>query len=67
MITKSHRLKKILAYYPKRNFAARRSEVIDMRSDTVTRPSKKMKEAMVKCALGDDVYGDDPTVNYMQE
>lgn len=40
---------------------------IDLRSDTVTRPSKKMKEAMLKCAVGDDVYGDDPTVNKLQE
>lgn len=44
-----------------------RSEVIDMRSDTVTRPSDAMKKAMTVCAIGDDVYGDDPTVNYMEE
>ena len=36
---------------------------IDVRSDTVTRPSKRMREAMMKCAVGDDCYDDDPTVN----
>ena len=41
--------------------------IIDFRSDTVTRPSQKMKDAMLTCALGDDVYEDDPTVNHMQE
>ena len=40
--------------------------VIDMRSDTVTRPSQRMKDVMMTCALGDDVFGDDPTVAYMQ-
>ena len=44
---------------------AAKKKVIDMRSDTVTRPSERMKEVMRTCALGDDVYGDDPTVNYM--
>ena len=60
---------RVLSNCSQRYYAARAriSEVIDMRSDTVTRPSKKMKEVMTKCALGDDVYGDDPTVNYMQE
>ena len=41
--------------------------VIDMRSDTVTRPSQRMKDVMMTCAVGDDIFGDDPTVNYMQE
>lgn len=36
--------------------------VIDLRSDTVTLPSKQMRERMATCAVGDDVYGDDPTV-----
>lgn len=39
---------------------------IDLRSDTVTRPCKKMREAMMNAAVGDDVYGDDPTVNELQ-
>jgi hypothetical protein len=39
---------------------------IDLRSDTVTRPTKKMKDAMAKAALGDDVYRDDPTMNRLE-
>jgi threonine aldolase len=42
-------------------------EPIDFRSDTVTLPSPEMHEAMAKAALGDDVYGEDPTVNALQE
>lgn len=42
-------------------------EYIDMRSDTVTRPTPEMREAMAKAEVGDDVYGDDPTVNRLQE
>ena len=37
--------------------------VIDLRSDTVTKPTKGMRDAMAVAAVGDDVYGDDPTVN----
>ena len=37
--------------------------VIDLRSDTVTKPTKEMRDAMAVAAVGDDVYGDDPTVN----
>ncbi len=40
---------------------------IDLRSDTVTRPTPAMREAMAKAEVGDDVYGDDPTVNRLQE
>jgi threonine aldolase len=40
---------------------------VDLRSDTVTRPSAAMREAMARAALGDDVFGDDPTVNALQE
>jgi threonine aldolase len=39
----------------------------DFRSDTVTRPSNAMKQAMLDAPLGDDVFGDDPTVNRLQE
>jgi len=38
-----------------------------MRSDTVTKPSVAMREAMLGAAVGDDVFGDDPTVNHLQE
>jgi threonine aldolase len=40
---------------------------IDLRSDTVTQPSQGMREAMASAAVGDDVYGDDPTVNSLEE
>ena len=40
---------------------------IDLRSDTVTRPSEQMREAMAQSPVGDDVYGDDPTVNSLEE
>ncbi len=40
---------------------------IDLRSDTVTLPTEKMRQAMAEAELGDDVYGEDPTVNRLQE
>ena len=42
-------------------------EYIDLRSDTVTRPTPEMREAMAEAEVGDDVYGDDPTVNRLEE
>jgi threonine aldolase len=39
---------------------------IDLRSDTVTRPTPAMREAMARAEVGDDVWGDDPTVNRLQ-
>ena len=42
-------------------------EFIDLRSDTVTKPTPAMREAMAKAEVGDDVYGEDPTVNRLQE
>lgn len=42
-------------------------EFIDLRSDTVTKPSPKMREAMAKAEVGDDVYGDDPTMNRLEQ
>ncbi len=41
--------------------------MIDLRSDTVTQPTPKMREAMFHAEVGDDVYGEDPTVNRLQE
>jgi threonine aldolase len=41
--------------------------MIDLRSDTVTKPSDKMRSAMAAAEVGDDVFGDDPTVNKLQE
>ena len=42
-------------------------EYIDLRSDTVTKPTPEMREAMAEAEVGDDVYGDDPTVNHLEE
>ncbi|NDC51674.1 MAG: low specificity L-threonine aldolase, partial [Actinobacteria bacterium] len=41
--------------------------MIDLRSDTVTRPSPEMRAAIAAAPVGDDVYGDDPTVNSLEE
>src|SRR5947208_10376884 len=41
--------------------------VVDLRSDTVTRPTDSMRRAMAEAEVGDDVYGEDPTVNRLQE
>lgn len=41
--------------------------MIDLRSDTVTRPSDKMRAAMANAEVGDDVFGDDPTVSLLQD
>ncbi|MDR9826909.1 low-specificity L-threonine aldolase [Vibrio sp. FNV 38] len=41
--------------------------MIDFRSDTVTRPTTKMRQAMAEAIVGDDVYGDDPTVNDLEQ
>ena len=41
--------------------------IVDLRSDTVTRPSSGMRRAMAEAEVGDDVFGDDPTVNRLQE
>jgi threonine aldolase len=41
--------------------------IVDLRSDTVTRPTAGMREAMAAAPLGDDVLGDDPSVNALQE
>jgi len=40
--------------------------MIDLRSDTVTKPSRAMRQAMADAVVGDDVYGDDPTVNELE-
>ena len=40
---------------------------IDLRSDTGTRPTAAMREAMARAEVGDDVYGEDPSVNRLQE
>ena len=42
-------------------------KTIDLRSDTVTHPTPEMREAMYRAEVGDDVYGEDPTVNRLEE
>src|SRR5438874_1557085 len=41
--------------------------MIDLRSDTVTRPTPEMRRAMAEAEVGDDVFGEDPTVNALEE
>jgi threonine aldolase len=45
---------------------SRSAPVVDLRSDTVTRPTAAMRAAMADAEVGDDVYGDDPTVNALE-
>src|SRR3990172_6132692 len=45
----------------------RMTNFIDLRSDTVTRPSTEMRRAMAEAEVGDDVFGEDPAVNRLQE
>jgi threonine aldolase len=42
-------------------------EIIDLRSDTVTQPTQEMRDVMARAEVGDDVYGEDPTINRLQE
>lgn len=44
----------------------REHPIVDLRSDTVTRPTAAMREMMARAEVGDDVYGEDPTVNALQ-
>jgi threonine aldolase len=41
--------------------------MIDLRSDTVTKPTPEMRRAMREAEVGDDVYGEDPTVNLLEQ
>src|SRR5277367_4324257 len=41
--------------------------IVDLRSDTVTRPTPAMRQAMAEAEVGDDVYCEDPTINRLQE
>src|SRR5574342_1141799 len=42
-------------------------QVVDLRSDTVTKPTAAMRRAMAEAEVGDDVFGEDPTVNRLQQ
>lgn len=54
-------------YAPGSGGATVNGPVVDLRSDTVTKPTAAMREAMARAEVGDDVFGDDPTVNALQE
>ncbi len=43
------------------------SSIVDLRSDTVTKPTTTMRQAMAEAEVGDDVYGEDPTVNRLEQ
>ena len=67
----SHRFHSLrpLLYHPLSptyNMSSGQATVVDLRSDTVTTPTQEMREAMLNAAVGDDVFGDDPTVNKLQ-
>jgi threonine aldolase len=51
----------------KTSFEEEAMEYVDLRSDTVTKPTPEMREAMAEAEVGDDVYRDDPTVNRLEE
>jgi threonine aldolase len=51
----------------RRAWRTRVTDVIDLRSDTVTRPTEPMRQAMARADVGDDVYGEDPTVRALEE
>ncbi|MFZ0211235.1 MAG: low-specificity L-threonine aldolase [Candidatus Acidiferrales bacterium] len=53
--------------YDSKGSNGRADAAIDLRSDTVTRPTAAMRRAMAEAEVGDDVYGEDPTVNRLQE
>src|SRR5665647_1364455 len=54
------------AHPPQPRYPRRAMPRIDLRSDTVTRPTPAMRRAMAEAEVGDDVYGDDPTVNRLE-
>jgi threonine aldolase len=62
---------RILPFYQGQYFvikeAMRMSEPVDLRSDTLSRPTPDMRQAISQAAVGDDVFGEDPTVNQLQE
>jgi threonine aldolase len=53
--------------YTRQPMAAPRTSPIDLRSDTVTKPTEAMRRAMAEAEVGDDVFGDDPTVIALEE
>lgn len=54
------------AVNPDQRVSAADSTVVDLRSDTVTKPTPAMRRAMAEAEVGDDIYGEDPTINRLQ-
>ena len=52
---------------PETPFVTASSPAVDLRSDTVTRPTAEMRRAMFEAEVGDDVYGEDPTINRLEQ
>src|SRR4051812_7654690 len=52
---------------PTSNMPGHTESVIDLRSDTVTKPTPEMRQAMAEAEVGDDVYGEDPTINRLEQ
>ncbi|MCD6122483.1 MAG: low specificity L-threonine aldolase, partial [Spirochaetales bacterium] len=42
-------------------------KILDLRSDTITKPSEEMRKAMYEAEVGDDVYSEDPSINKLQD
>jgi len=57
----------VLCVGKRKSKRGRAMKIIDMRSDTITLPTEKMRQAMYEAKLGDDVYGEDPTVNELEQ
>jgi threonine aldolase len=49
------------------SFAERGAPIVDLRSDTVTKPTPEMRKAMFEAEVGDDVYAEDPTINRLEQ
>src|ERR687898_1951986 len=58
---------RVLDFFAGPRYGRAGMRIIDLRSDTVTKPTEAMREAMARAPVGDDVYGEDPTVNRLQE
>ena len=56
-----------MVYDLKSNINSEKNYLIDLRSDTVTKPSAGMRSAMADAEVGDDVYGDDPSINRLEK
>jgi len=61
------RLKMLITASVTPEASVRRMNIVDLRSDTVTQPTPAMREAMARAEVGDDVYGEDPTVRALEE